>query len=460
MSRAPAEVLAALGAPRVVVVGDLMLDRYVTGRRRAHQPRGADPGAARRVATSERLGGAGSRRARPRACSARAAVARRRRRRDDAAARALRALARGAGIDARAPSRTRRGRRASRRATSRAATRARSRCCASTARTRGAARRRRRGGACSRALDARARGRRRACCVSDYAKGAAHARACSRALIAWGAKRGHARRRRPEGRATSRATAARPCITPNRARGARRRPGVADHGRSPDAERAAARAPRSDSGSRFVLVTLDRDGMYLKDGDGRGAPRPAPTPREVFDVTGAGDMVLAVLGARRSRAGAHARARPRRSPTSPRASRSSSVGVVPITRDEIAARLAERGAAAAAKVVRRAPTAGGARRAPARRGPPRRLHERLLRRAPRGPRRATSRYARAHGDVLVVGPQRRRERAAAEGRRASREPRRRTAPRCSRRSRPWTTWSCSTRTRPRRSSARSRPTCS
>jgi bifunctional ADP-heptose synthase (sugar kinase/adenylyltransferase) len=31
VSRTPAEVLAALSSPRVVVVGDLILDRYVTG---------------------------------------------------------------------------------------------------------------------------------------------------------------------------------------------------------------------------------------------------------------------------------------------------------------------------------------------------------------------------------------------------------------------------------------------
>ena len=46
---------------------------------------------------------------------------------------------------------------------------------------------------------------------------------------------------------------------------------------------------------RACLVTLDRDGMYLAETGGRGAFIPT-TPREVYDVTGAGDVVLAVFG--------------------------------------------------------------------------------------------------------------------------------------------------------------------
>ncbi len=43
------------------------------------------------------------------------------------------------------------------------------------------------------------------------------------------------------------------------------------------------------------LITLDREGMYLSE---RGGPRTyiATTPRAVYDVTGAGDVVLAVFG--------------------------------------------------------------------------------------------------------------------------------------------------------------------
>jgi D-beta-D-heptose 7-phosphate kinase/D-beta-D-heptose 1-phosphate adenosyltransferase len=43
------------------------------------------------------------------------------------------------------------------------------------------------------------------------------------------------------------------------------------------------------------LVTLDRDGMYLAERGGRGSFIPT-SPREVYDVTGAGDVVLAVFG--------------------------------------------------------------------------------------------------------------------------------------------------------------------
>jgi D-beta-D-heptose 7-phosphate kinase / D-beta-D-heptose 1-phosphate adenosyltransferase len=44
-----------------------------------------------------------------------------------------------------------------------------------------------------------------------------------------------------------------------------------------------------------VLVTLDRDGMALVRGDGRAELVPT-RPRQVYDITGAGDMVLAVVG--------------------------------------------------------------------------------------------------------------------------------------------------------------------
>ncbi len=46
---------------------------------------------------------------------------------------------------------------------------------------------------------------------------------------------------------------------------------------------------------RACLVTLDRDGMYLAESRGRGSFI-STSPREVYDVTGAGDVVLAVFG--------------------------------------------------------------------------------------------------------------------------------------------------------------------
>jgi D-beta-D-heptose 7-phosphate kinase/D-beta-D-heptose 1-phosphate adenosyltransferase len=44
-----------------------------------------------------------------------------------------------------------------------------------------------------------------------------------------------------------------------------------------------------------VLITLDRDGMALVRADGRAELLPT-RPRQVYDITGAGDMVLAVVG--------------------------------------------------------------------------------------------------------------------------------------------------------------------
>jgi D-beta-D-heptose 7-phosphate kinase / D-beta-D-heptose 1-phosphate adenosyltransferase len=48
-------------------------------------------------------------------------------------------------------------------------------------------------------------------------------------------------------------------------------------------------------GLEAVLVTLDREGMALVRADGRAELLPT-RPRQVYDITGAGDMVLAVVG--------------------------------------------------------------------------------------------------------------------------------------------------------------------
>jgi D-beta-D-heptose 7-phosphate kinase / D-beta-D-heptose 1-phosphate adenosyltransferase len=48
-------------------------------------------------------------------------------------------------------------------------------------------------------------------------------------------------------------------------------------------------------GLEAVLVTLDRDGMALVRADGRSELVPT-RPRQVYDITGAGDMVLSVVG--------------------------------------------------------------------------------------------------------------------------------------------------------------------
>ena len=51
----------------------------------------------------------------------------------------------------------------------------------------------------------------------------------------------------------------------------------------------------SSSSSKMAIVTLDRDGMALVHAGGRGAAFPT-RPRAVYDITGAGDMVLAMIG--------------------------------------------------------------------------------------------------------------------------------------------------------------------
>jgi D-beta-D-heptose 7-phosphate kinase/D-beta-D-heptose 1-phosphate adenosyltransferase len=62
-----------------------------------------------------------------------------------------------------------------------------------------------------------------------------------------------------------------------------------------DAWRTAANHLVRKLGLRACLVTLDRDGMYLAERGGRDSYI-STSPREVYDVTGAGDVVLTVFG--------------------------------------------------------------------------------------------------------------------------------------------------------------------
>jgi D-beta-D-heptose 7-phosphate kinase/D-beta-D-heptose 1-phosphate adenosyltransferase len=114
-----------------------------------------------------------------------------------------------------------------------------------------------------------------------------------------------------------------------------------------DAERAGAHLVDA-LDLEFALITLDREGMYLRQREGPGVHLPT-TPREVFDVTGAGDMVLGVLATALA-SGA----------TSTEAASLANVaaglaverlGVATITRREIAARLALSGASAVVKRI-------------------------------------------------------------------------------------------------------------
>ena len=58
---------------------------------------------------------------------------------------------------------------------------------------------------------------------------------------------------------------------------------------------AAARQLRDDLELEAGIVTLDKDGMALAHRDGTEAVYPT-RPRQVYDITGAGDMVMSVLG--------------------------------------------------------------------------------------------------------------------------------------------------------------------
>ena len=81
------------------------------------------------------------------------------------------------------------------------------------------------------------------------------------------------------------------CITPNRSEAGR---ALRTRITSPEEGLEAARR-LLDFGVESVIVTLDRDGMAWVDRSGESRLVPA-RPRQVCDITGAGDMVLSVLG--------------------------------------------------------------------------------------------------------------------------------------------------------------------
>ncbi|MDF1702255.1 MAG: D-glycero-beta-D-manno-heptose 1-phosphate adenylyltransferase [Planctomycetota bacterium] len=185
------------------------------------------------------------------------------------------------------------------------------------------------------------------------------------------------------------------CITPNRTEVQRATGVVVTDLASADA---AASVLLEQADLAFALVTLDREGMYLKPRGGEGVHLPT-TPREVYDVTGAGDMVVSVLGIALA-----AGATPVEAASLANVAAGlevEHVGVVPVTCDEIAARLALGSEGLSAKHVVRTEVAALAERHRAGR---RRIvftngcfdilhagHVRYLA------------EAKAHGDVLIVG---------------------------------------------------------
>ncbi len=164
-----------------------------------------------------------------------------------------------------------------------------------------------------------------------------------------------------------------------------------------DADAAAARL-LDDLDMSFVLITLDREGMYLKERGKSGVHLPT-SPREVFDVSGAGDMVLSVLACSLASGATPHEASALANVAAGLAVER--VGAVPVTREEISARLAADGEGAGTKHVDRAEIGAVIERHRAAR---RRVvftngcfdilhagHIRFLK------------AARAEGDVLVVG---------------------------------------------------------
>lgn len=124
--------------------------------------------------------------------------------------------------------------------------------------------------------------------LSDYGKGVLTEAGCARVIRAAGGKPVIVDPKGPDFAKYRGAT----IVTPNRRE-------LADATRMPVATladvEAAARRAQADSGIAAVLVTLSADGMLLVDAG--GAQHLPAQAREVFDVSGAGDTVVATLAA-------------------------------------------------------------------------------------------------------------------------------------------------------------------
>ena len=126
--------------------------------------------------------------------------------------------------------------------------------------------------------------------LSDYAKGALTDDVC-RATIAWSQERGIPVFADPKGPSYAKYAGA-TAITPNRAE-LSAVGGVASG--DLDAVMSAGGSLRTELGLDFVLVTLGEHGLALVQAD--SAQHMPAVARDVFDVTGAGDTVIATLAA-------------------------------------------------------------------------------------------------------------------------------------------------------------------
>ncbi len=133
-------------------------------------------------------------------------------------------------------------------------------------------------------------------CIEDYGKGA-----CGTSIVQWLIKTCRSRGIEvlvdPAPIADYSPYRGATCITPNRSEAERATRSATPIEPPPGHAAALARTLRTAHELDVVLVTLDRHGALLDTG---GSPQTIPTQaRLVYDVTGAGDMVLAALAAAR-----------------------------------------------------------------------------------------------------------------------------------------------------------------
>ena len=158
------------------------------------------------------------------------------------------------------------------------------------------------------------------------------------------------------------------------------------------------------------LITLDRDGMYLTERRGPHTYIPT-TPRAVYDVTGAGDVVLAVFGLFAIAGLSFASAA--RLANLAAGIEVSRLGTEIISREDLARALSPGPESAQRKIVSVEELRPALERA-ARRGPASRLHQRMLRSAARRACRDARVRARA-GRHAGGRSQQRPQRAAIKG---------------------------------------------
>jgi D-beta-D-heptose 7-phosphate kinase/D-beta-D-heptose 1-phosphate adenosyltransferase len=332
------EVVRSIRRPVVAVVGDLLLDRYLFGTVGRVSPE-APVHVLREEREEERPGGAGSVAAMAAGLGARCRVVGLLG--DDGAGRRLRELLRAAGADARGavldggrPTTVKTRLVARNAAGHQQVLRVDREVDAAPAPR------------VVRALAAAARRAVRgagAVILSDYAKGALPD-AVLRAVLDEARRRGVPALVDPK-RTDFRGYRGAAVVTPNRAE-TERATGIAVRGLA-DAERAGRRLVR-DLRLRAALITLDRDGMLLV--PARGPVSHVPTrPREVFDVTGAGDMVIAAAAvALASGASLEESARLANVAAGIEVAR---FGAVPVSRDEVLEAVHDPGGDAARKIL-------------------------------------------------------------------------------------------------------------